>query len=183
MADRVVRDEIHRDILIPSSIGTLIDTKEFQRLRNVLQLSTCYYVVPSATHTRCSHSLGAYHLAKTLCDSLKEYQPDIFHEGDDELVAIAALLHDIGHPPFSHLLETPEVFATYHHHEHCGKLILESNDTENGPALRNLLGESRFQRLFAIYRGDDVHAGIPIPRFLKEIVSSQLDVDRMDYIV
>ena len=46
MADRVVRDEIHRDILIPSSIGTLIDTKEFQRLRNVLQLSTCYYVFP-----------------------------------------------------------------------------------------------------------------------------------------
>lgn len=183
MADRVVRDEIHRDILIPSSIGTLIDTKEFQRLRNVLQLSTCYYVFPSATHTRFSHSLGAYHLAKTLCDSLKEYQPDIFHEGDDELVAIAALLHDIGHPPFSHLLETPEVFATYHHHEHWGKLILESNDTEIGPALRNLLGESRFQRLFAIYRGDDVHDGIPIPRFLKEIVSSQLDVDRMDYIV
>ena len=97
MADRVVRDEIHRDILIPSSIGTLIDTKEFQRLRNVLQLSTCYYVFPSATHTRFSHSLGAYHLAKTLCDSLKEYQPDIFHEGDDELVAIAALLHDIAH--------------------------------------------------------------------------------------
>ena len=183
MRDRVIRDEIHRDIFVPAHIARLIDTREFQRLRNVQQLATCHYVFPAATHNRFSHSLGAYHLARVLCEHLSEVQPGIITDEDAELVSIAALLHDIGHPPFSHLLETDKVFATFHSHEHWGKLILESRETEIGIAIREVLGEERTARLFALYSGESEHDGEPIAPFLKEIVSSQLDVDRMDYMI
>jgi len=183
MRDRVIRDEIHRDILVPSSHAIIIDTKEFQRLRSIQQLSTCEYVFPAATHNRFSHSLGAYYLAKQLTIALEEVRPGTISKEDGELVHLAALLHDIGHPPYSHLLETPEVFATYHSHEHWGRLLLESNDTEIGKALREVIGEKRLRRLFALMDGQNECDGVSIPPFMKEIVSSQLDVDRMDYLV
>lgn len=183
MRDRVIRDEIHRDILVPSSHASIIDTKEFQRLRSIQQLSTCEYVFPAATHNRFSHSLGAYYLAKQLTVSLEEVQPGTISKDDAELVHLAALLHDIGHPPYSHLLETPEVFATFHSHEHWGRLLLESNETEIGKALRAVIGEKRLNRLFALMDGQNECDGVSIPPFMKEIVSSQLDVDRMDYLV
>ena len=183
MRDRVIRDEIHRDILVPAHIARLIDTREFQRLRNIQQLATCHYVFPAATHNRFSHSLGAYHLARTLCEHLSEVQPGIISEDDAELVSIAALLHDIGHPPFSHLLETDKVFANFHSHEDWGKMMLESEETEIGIAIREVLGDERTSRLFALYSGRDEHGGDAISPFLKEIVSSQLDVDRMDYMI
>ncbi len=183
MRDRVIRDEIHRDILVPSSHAKIIDTREFQRLRSIQQLSTCEYVFPAATHNRFSHSLGAYYLAKELTFSINEVQPNTISKDDAELVHLAALLHDIGHPPYSHLLETPEVFATYHSHEHWGRLLLESEDTEIGAALREVIGDKRLNRLFALMDGQNECDGIEIPPFMKEIVSSQLDVDRMDYLV
>ena len=183
MRDRVIRDEIHRDILVPSSHATIIDTKEFQRLRSIQQLSTCEYVFPAATHNRFSHSLGAYYLAKQLTIALEDVKPGTISKDDAELVHLAALLHDIGHPPYSHLLETPEVFATYHSHEHWGRLLLESNETEIGKALRKVIGNDRLNRLFALMDGHNECDGITIPPFMKEIVSSQLDVDRMDYLV
>lgn len=179
----MIRDEIHRDIFVPAHIARLIDTREFQRLRNIQQLATCHYVFPAATHNRFSHSLGAYHLARTLCEHLSEVQPGIISEDDAELVSIAALLHDIGHPPFSHLLETDKVFANFHSHEDWGKMMLESEETEIGIAIREVLGDERTSRLFALYSGRDEHGGDAISPFLKEIVSSQLDVDRMDYMI
>ncbi|MEE2985051.1 MAG: HD domain-containing protein [Candidatus Thermoplasmatota archaeon] len=183
MRDRVIRDEIHRDIFVPAHIARLIDTREFQRLRNIQQLATCHYVFPAATHNRFSHSLGAYHLARTLCEHLSEVQPGIISDDDAELVSIAALLHDIGHPPFSHLLENDKVFANFHSHEDWGKMMLESEETEIGNAIREVLGQDRTSRLFALYSGKDEYDGVAISPFMKEIVSSQLDVDRMDYMI
>lgn len=179
----MIRDEIHRDIFVPAHIARLIDTREFQRLRNIQQLATCHYVFPAATHNRFSHSLGAYHLAKTLCDHLNEVQPGIISDEDTDLVSIAALLHDIGHPPFSHLLETDKVFANFHSHEDWGKMMLESEETEIGAAIREVLGQKRTGRLFALYSGKSEYEGEEIAPFLREIVSSQLDVDRMDYMI
>ena len=169
----MIRDEIHRDIFVPAHIARLIDTREFQRLRNIQQLATCHYVFPAATHNRFSHSLGAYHLARTLCEHLSEVQAGIISDDDAELVSIAALLHDIGHPPFSHLLETDKVFANFHSHEDWGKMMLESEETEIGMAIREVLGDERTSRLFALYSGKDEHDGEAISPFLKESVSSQ----------
>lgn len=181
--DRVIRDEIHRDILVPAHHAKIIDTPEFQRLRSIQQLSTCEYVFPAATHNRFAHSLGAYHLAGRFIHHLETAHPGIISDGDAELVQLAALLHDIGHPPYSHLLETPRVYATFASHESWGRRMLESNETAIGIVVEEVLGKQRLQRLFAIMDGSDEFEGIAIPKFLKEIVSSQVDVDRMDYMI
>ena len=181
--DRVIRDEIHRDILVPAHHARIIDTPEFQRLRSIQQLSTCEYVFPAATHNRFAHSLGAYHLAGRFIHHLETAHPGIISDDDAELVQLAALLHDIGHPPYSHLLETPRVYATFASHETWGRRMLESNDTAIGVVVEDVLGKQRLQRLFAIMDGCDEHEGVTIPKFLKEIVSSQVDVDRMDYMI
>ena len=181
--DRVIRDEIHRDILVPAHHAQIIDTPEFQRLRSIQQLSTCEYVFPAATHNRFAHSLGAYHLAGRFLHHLETAHPGIISDDDSELVQLAALLHDIGHPPYSHLLETPRVYATYDSHESWGRRILESEETAIGQVVKEVLGADRLGRLFAIMDGLDEHQGVAIPKFLKEIVSSQLDVDRMDYMI
>ncbi|MEC7098549.1 MAG: HD domain-containing protein, partial [Candidatus Thermoplasmatota archaeon] len=99
--DRVIRDEVHRDVLVPAAHASILDTREFQRLRYVKQLATCEFVFPSATHHRFAHSLGAYHLAGRLLGALEEAHPGRIDPLDGELVQLAALLHDVGHPPFS----------------------------------------------------------------------------------
>ena len=175
--DRVVRDNVHRDIVLTDDISRLVDTRTFQRLRDIKQLATCHYVFPTATHTRFVHSLGAQHLAGVLLEHLETVNPGRISPGDARLVRYAALLHDIGHPPFSHALEDERVYATYKHHEKWGRLILEDPDNDLRQALIELIGEDGLERLFSILDGT---CDQPI---LHDIVSSQLDVDRLDYLM
>ena len=175
--DRVVRDNVHRDIVLDDDISRLVDTRTFQRLRDVKQLATCHYVFPTATHTRFVHSLGAQHLAGVLLEHLEKVNPGQITPEDARLVRYAALLHDIGHPPFSHALENDRVFANYHHHEKWGRMILEDPDNDLRQVLIELVGKDGLARMFSILDGT---CEFPV---LHEIVSSQLDVDRLDYLM
>lgn len=172
-----IRDPIHGDIFLSPEVRALIDTHSFQRLRYISQLATCHFAFPSATHTRFSHSIGAYHLATTLVRRLNEIYPGTMSELDQKLVCYGALLHDIGHPPFSHMLETPDVFATYASHEEWGKRLLLDEEGDLNQALRSVVGKEGIQRLIDIMEG---RVNLPA---LHDIVSSQLDVDRLDYLV
>jgi HD superfamily phosphohydrolase len=108
---------------------------------------------------------------------LETVNPGRITPEDARLVRYAALLHDIGHPPFSHALENDRVFANYNHHEKWGRLILEDPDNDLRQALIELIGEDGLARLFSILDGT---CDFPV---LHDIVSSQLDVDRLDYLM
>ena len=110
MRERVIRDEIHKDILVPPNHALIIDTKEFQRLRSIQQLSTCEYVFPAANHNRFSHSLGAYFLA-TKMTALR--QLELFQQKMSQFNLLLYYMTSATGLP--HLLETPEVLPHFTH--------------------------------------------------------------------
>ena len=173
----IIRDPVHGDLTVPEDVRQLIDTRTFQRLRYIQQLATCHYAFPSATHTRFSHSIGAFHLANQLINRLRILYPDKISDLDAKLVTYGALLHDIGHPPFSHMLESPEIFATYANHEKWGKRLLIDEDCDLRAVIVQLVGEEGLGRLIDIMEGN-----VEFPA-LHDLVSSQLDVDRLDYLL
>ena len=172
----IIRDPVHGDIEVPPDIREIIDTSTFQRLRYIQQLATCHYAFPGATHTRFAHSIGAFHLANKLVSRLRSIYPNRINDLDAKLVTYGALLHDVGHPPFSHMLEDPDVFATYASHETWGKRLLLSPDCDLYPVLKKLVGKEGVDRLVEIME-DRAELSA-----LHDIVSSQLDVDRLDYL-
>ena len=103
-----IYDFIHGNIIIDDLAKRIINTEEFQRLRSIKQLGCCNYVFPSAVHTRFEHSLGVYHLSKKYIQILNT--DGQFTEEDIKCITIGALIHDIGHGPYSHLFD--EVICT-----------------------------------------------------------------------
>lgn len=176
MVQRNYRDPLHNIISLNESIGDdkliveLIDCAEFQRLRRIKQLGLALFTYQGAEHSRFTHSLGVMHLmTRTL--NLLALQHPISEEA--RIVGRAgALLHDLGHGPFSHVME--KVFH-FHHEDWSRRIILEA-DTEVNEILRHF-DSSLPQKLASLYTHNYK------PAFVSQLVSSQLDCDRMDYLL
>ena len=153
----------------------LLDTKEFQRLRRIRQLGFADLVYPGATHTRFAHSIGVYHVARRLVDVIARQQGSA-HDADRARVALlAALLHDVGHGPFSHAFESAaEAMGLTRRHEDWSAEIVRG-DTEINRVLREVDGQlpNQVGALLKEESSKDIYAAV---------VSSQFDADRLDYI-
>lgn len=174
--EKIYRDSVHNIIRLKTDDGAgklltrLIDTREFQRLRRVRQLGLAHFAYQSAEHSRFTHSLGALHLATRILAKL-----NLKYEISDEAriaVQCAALLHDVGHGAFSHVLES---ILDFHHEDFTIEAVL-SDETEIGQMLKNF-SKDLPENVADIIRGTFK------PMALAQLVSSQLDVDRMDYLL
>jgi HD superfamily phosphohydrolase len=166
----IIRDPLWKNIRVDPLALRLVDTPAFQRLRYVRQLGLAYLVYPGASHSRFEHALGAYHLAQRALALFAErgFDPEI---GADvcRLVRCAALLHDIGHYPFSHALEE---IGALHHEEVARPLITRGEVAE---VLREELGPDAPERIMALIRGE---SNSPLQR----LISGSLDLDKIEYL-
>ncbi|MGQ0540727.1 MAG: HD domain-containing protein [Blastocatellia bacterium] len=151
-------------------IARLVDSREFQRLRRVRQLGLAHFAYQAAEHSRFTHSLGAFHLATRILAKLNSNYK--ISEEDQTAVRVAALLHDIGHGPFSHVVEG---ILRFHHEDFTVEAVL-NGETEVG----KILGDYSSALPSAVA---DIIRGTYKPMALAQLVSSQLDVDRMDYLL
>src|ERR1700704_135391 len=176
MSERIYRDPVHNIIRLRTDsdegelMMRLIDTPEFQRLRRIKQLGLGLYTYQGAEPSRFTHSLGALHLMTRILDRLSDRHE--IEVADRAAARAAALLHDVGHGPFSHAME--KVLGV--HHEKLTMLAVTSKETGLGSALRSYSAELP-ARVASIIEGTFK------PAALAQLVSSQLDVDRMDYLL
>ncbi len=162
---KIINDPVYGFITIYDPlIFEIISHPWYQRLRRIKQMALAHLVYPGAVHTRLHHSLGAYHLMCNALHELKEKGVRIAEE-EEAAAKIAILLHDIGHGPFSHALES--VLAENVHHEEISLLLMEELNRRFGGQLTMAI---------------DIFTGRYPRRFLHQLVSGQLDVDRMDYL-
>lgn len=162
---KIINDPVYGFIKLPYNIVfDLIEHRYFQRLRRIRQLGMTHYVYPGANHTRFQHAIGAMHLMGLAIDVIRSKSHEITdHEA--EAVTIAILLHDIGHGPFSHSLEHSLIKGVSH--EDIGLMFMEIlNDEYNGKLTTAI---QIFQNKYP-------------KQFLHQLVSSQLDMDRLDYL-
>ena len=162
---KIINDPVYGFISIPSDlVFDLIEHPYFQRLRYIKQLGMTHLVYPGALHTRFHHALGALHLMSLAVETLR-YKGQVITEAEEEAVSVAILLHDIGHGPFSHALEQIIVDGVWH--EDISKLLM------------NELNKQFDGRLTIAI---EIFNGTYSKNFLHQLVSSQLDMDRMDYL-
>ena len=162
---KIINDPVYGFITIDDElIFGIIAHPYYQRLRRIQQMAMAHLVYPGAVHTRLHHSLGAYHLMCMALQELTRKGVDITQE-EQQAAKIAILLHDSGHGPYSHALE--QVLAEGVHHEKLSLLIIEE---------LNKKFDGRLQMALEIFTGS-YHKN-----FLHQLVSGQLDVDRMDYL-
>ena len=168
---KVLKDPVHSYIHINYEVvWNCLDSKEFQRLRRIRQLGGDFQVYPTAEHSRFSHSLGVYEIVRRMVTEIKSLSVEL-SEYDKICVMLAGLLHDVGHGPFSHAFE----HVTKHSHEdYTAKIILGETElnqvlTEVSPRLP--------EDIVSIIEHDHPND------ILNQIISGQLDADRMDYLL
>ncbi|HRG17606.1 MAG TPA: HD domain-containing protein [Flavobacterium lutivivi] len=161
---KIFNDPIYGFISIPNSlIYDLIQHSYFQRLRRISQMGLSYLVYPGAHHTRFHHALGAMHMMQKAIEVLKFKDVSISKDEENALL-IAILLHDIGHGPFSHAMEHSIVSV---HHEEISLLLMNELNKEF---------EGKLSLAIKVFKGE-YHR-----KFMLQLISSQLDMDRMDYL-
>lgn len=166
----ILRDPLWNSIRVDDLTLRLIDTETFQRLRYVRQLGLAYLVYPGATHTRFEHALGAYHLARRTISLLAETDgSDRFDTEEQAVVRAAALLHDVGHYPFSHALEE---IGQLHHEDVAHPLIMSGQVAE---ILSSEIAGDAPQRVFDLIRGCSASP-------LQGLISGSLDLDKIEYL-
>lgn len=168
---KVLKDPVHSYIHINYEVvWNCLDSKEFQRLRRIRQLGGDFQVYPTAEHSRFSHSLGVYEIVRRMVTEIKSLSVEL-SEYDKICVMLAGLLHDVGHGPFSHAFE----HVTNHSHEdYTAKIIL--GETELNQVLTKVsprLPEDIVSIIEHNHPND----------ILNQIISGQLDADRMDYLL
>jgi len=177
--EKVLRDPIHNHIYIQHQvILDLINTKEFQRLRRVKQLGTTSYTFHGAEHSRFSHSVGVYEITRQICDLFarnyptKDAHDGLWNDGERIVALCAALLHDLGHGPYSHTFE--HIFQT--DHEQMTTDIITSPETEVNQVLQKVSPDFP-QKVASV-----IQKTYPNPQVV-QMISSQIDADRMDYLL
>jgi hypothetical protein len=166
----ILRDPVWNNIRVDELTLDLVDTEVFQRLRYVRQLGWTYLVYPGATHSRFEHALGTHHLSRrTLALLCEAEDATSISEQEQAIVRSAALLHDVGHYPFSHALE--EIGAL--HHEDVARPLI----TEGAVAalLTSRLGNDAPARVFDLIRGESKSS-------LQGLISGSLDLDKIEYL-
>ena len=162
---KIINDPVYGFITIDDEfINDIIAHPFYQRLRRIHQMAMAHLVYPGAVHTRLHHSLGAYHLMRCALSELTGKGVEITPE-EQQAAKIAILLHDIGHGPFSHALE--HVMAEGMDHEQISLALMEDLNKRFGGRLQMAI---------------DIFRNVYPKKFLHQLVSGQLDVDRMDYL-
>lgn len=173
MNEKVFRDPVHNYITVNHPvIYDLINSKEFQRLRRVKQVSTTVFTFYGAEHSRFSHCLGVYEIARRVTEIFDTKFPEIWDTNEDLLTMVAALLHDVGHGAYSHTFE--KLFDT--DHEAITQEIITSPDTEVNAILRQVSPD--FPEKVASVINHTYHN-----KQVVQLISSQIDCDRMDYLL
>ena len=177
--EKVFRDPVHDYIHVQHPIILeLINSREMQRLRRIKQTGASMYTFHTAEHSRFSHSLGVYEIARRICDNFarnyatKEEGDGLWDDSNRLVVLCAALLHDVGHGPYSHTFE--KIFDT--NHEQITIDIILSEETEVNQILRRV--SSTFPQEVASV----IQKTHPNPQVV-QLISSQIDADRMDYLL
>ena len=162
---KIINDPVFGFIKIPKGIlYGIVEHPLFQRLNRINQLGLASVVYPGARHTRFQHSLGAFHLMSEAILNLQQKGNFIF-DSEAEAVQAAILMHDIGHGPFSHVLENT-LISGISHEEISLMMMEEINRSMNG----------QLNLAISIFKGE-------YPKnFLHQLISSQLDMDRLDYL-
>jgi hypothetical protein len=186
--DYRVRDPVHGFIHFDEIERKVIDSLPFQRLRNIKQLAFCYYVYPGAMHTRFEHSLGVMELATRVFDHFdnrkhpdhqafrKNFRGFMKIEEARKLLRLTALLHDIGHLPYSHPGES--ILPKGKKHEDVSVAIIQGSEVAK--IIKENLSKDFIKEIVMLLTKEEVP---PELRVLKQIISGQFDADRMDYLI
>ncbi|MEQ8786514.1 MAG: HD domain-containing protein [Pirellulaceae bacterium] len=182
---KIIRDPIHNIVPFEDTdcdrlLLQLINTKEFQRLRRIKQLGLSQLVFPGADHSRFAHSIGVMHVARRFLERVARICPQCLDDEQRTVVLAAALLHDVGHGPFSHAFEK----VTSEKHEKRTLEIIANPSTQVNAVLRGY--DEKLPERLKMFFGEDFEEEQPdaeIPAYLTQVVTSQLDADRFDYLL